>query len=130
MTAKYGARGETMFRLPKASRSRMKVVAAMGGYKTMLEWLEAMITYGEKGSHPSENQIILTFPDKKTADYVRLVCRRRGMALEAYIIDNFEWDETLPCLVDSDEEHEPSKEICEGCDQAISGHCPDSKAVS
>ena len=48
MTAKYGARGETMFRLPKASRSRMKVVAAMGGYKTMLEWLEAKIAKDEK----------------------------------------------------------------------------------
>ena len=46
--AKYGARGETMFRLPKASRSRMKVVAAMGGYKSMLEWLEAMIAKDEK----------------------------------------------------------------------------------
>ena len=48
MTAKYGARGETMFRLPKASRSRMKVVAAMGGYKTMLEWLETKITEDEE----------------------------------------------------------------------------------
>jgi len=48
MTAKYGARGETMFRLPKASRSRMKVVAAMGGYKTMLEWLGAKIAEDEE----------------------------------------------------------------------------------
>ena len=48
MTAKYGARGETMFRLPKASRSRMKVVAAMGGYKTMLEWLETKIAEDEE----------------------------------------------------------------------------------
>ena len=47
MTAKYGSRGETMFRLPKSSRSRMKVVAAMGGYKTMLGWLETKIAEDE-----------------------------------------------------------------------------------
>jgi hypothetical protein len=48
MTAKYGARGETTQRLPKALRSRMKVVAATGGYKTMLEWLEAKIDEDEE----------------------------------------------------------------------------------
>jgi hypothetical protein len=47
-SAKYGARGETMFRLPKVLRSRMKVVAATGGYKTMLEWLEAKIAEDEE----------------------------------------------------------------------------------
>ena len=48
MTAKYGARNETTQRLSKALRSRMKVVAAMGGYKTMLEWLEAKIAEDEE----------------------------------------------------------------------------------
>jgi hypothetical protein len=81
------------------------------------------------GSAP-ENQILLTFKDKETADYVRLVCRRKGTHLAQYILDNFEWDDPLPCLVDLNETHESSKEICEGCDQLTSGNCPDGlKAV-
>ena len=48
MTAKYGSRNEAGFRMPKPMRTRMKVVAAMGGYKTMLEWLETKITEDEK----------------------------------------------------------------------------------
>ena len=67
MTAKYGARGETMFRLPKASRSRMKVVAAMGGYKSMLEWLEAKIAEDEEKYWIVQNAGLVK-PGKKEAD--------------------------------------------------------------
>ena len=45
-------------------------------------------------------QILLTFADKETADYVRLICRRKGIALEAYIVDNFEWDDKPDCISD------------------------------
>ena len=48
MTAKYGSRNEAGFRMPKPLRTRMKVVAAMGGYKTMLEWLETKISEDEE----------------------------------------------------------------------------------
>ena len=48
MTAKYGSRNEAGFRMPKPMRTRMKVVAAMGGYKTMLEWLETKIAEDEE----------------------------------------------------------------------------------
>jgi len=47
-SAKYGSRNEAGFRMPKPLRTRMKVVAAMGGYKTMLEWLEAKIAEDEE----------------------------------------------------------------------------------
>ena len=40
----------------------------------------------------SQNQILITFHDKETAEYVRRVCRRKGTDLATYILDNFEWD--------------------------------------
>ena len=68
----------------------------------------------------SENQILLTFANKDIADYVRLVCRRKGTDLESYIVDNFEWDGMPNCIFDNEK---PSKEVCEDCDNA--DRCPD-----
>lgn len=71
-------------------------------------------------------QIILTFADKETAEYVRLVCRRKGTDLESYILDNFEWDDQLECIND------PPKKItvktCDDCDFIET--CPDAKRRS
>jgi hypothetical protein len=67
----------------------------------------------------TENTIRLIFADKETVDYIRLVCTRKGITLESYIIDNFEWDDKLPCLV----EDQINEEICDGC-QYIEV-CPD-----
>ena len=66
----------------------------------------------------TDKNVVLTFADKETADYVKLVCKRKGTTLEDYIIDNFEWDEQLPCL-----EEQPIKDMCEECD--FSSCCPD-----
>jgi len=70
-----------------------------------------------------ENQIVLSFKDKETADYVRLVCRRKGTDLESYILDNIEWDDPLPCSSDLNEGEKITVETCDGCDQR--SHCPD-----
>ena len=48
MTAKYGARGQTTFRLTKALRERMRAVAKESKSANMLEWLKAKITEDEK----------------------------------------------------------------------------------
>ena len=69
----------------------------------------------------NENTIILTFPDADTANYVRLVCSRKSITLEDYIIDNFEWDDKLPCRTYY--VPFPTVETCEGCD--YSDKCPD-----
>jgi len=70
-----------------------------------------------------DNQIVLTFADKETADYVRIVCKRKGTTLEQYIIGNFEWDDQLFCLSDLNEGQKITVEICEGCD--FIEKCPD-----
>ena len=66
----------------------------------------------------TDKNIILTFADKEIVDYIKLVCKRKGTTLEGYIIDNFEWDEQLPCL-----EEQITKDTCEGCD--FFDRCPD-----
>lgn len=66
------------------------------------------------------NQILLTFKDKDTADYVRLVCRRKGISLDEYILGNFEWDDTLYCLIEGGN---ITADTCDGCDYA--DRCPD-----
>ena len=48
MTAKYGARGQTTFRLTKALRERMRVVARESKSANMLEWLKAKIAEDEE----------------------------------------------------------------------------------
>lgn len=73
-----------------------------------------------------DNQILLTFPDKETADYVLLIARRKGFNIPDYILDNFEWDDRLDCI------DNPPKKItvktCEGCD--FTDRCPDAKVIS
>ncbi len=61
--------------------------------------------------------IILTFADEETANYINTICKRKGTTLEDYIIDNFEWDDQLECLDGA------TKEMCEYCDYA--DKCPD-----
>lgn len=68
-----------------------------------------------------ENQILLSFADKETADYVRLVCRRKNTNLESYILDNFEWDDQPECI----HEGKVTKTFCKDCDER--SHCPDRK---
>lgn len=65
----------------------------------------------------AKNQILLTFKDEATADYVRLVSSRKGYDLENYILGNFEWDDRFPCL----EKIDPKD--CKICDFFES--CPD-----
>lgn len=53
--------------------------------------------------------------------YVKKVCRRKGMSLHDYIIDNFEWDDMPECITES---KRPGR-ICHTCD--YNSVCPDSK---
>jgi hypothetical protein len=69
------------------------------------------------------NQILLTFKDQGTADYVKLICRRKGYDLESYILDNFEWDDLLHCQSDLNEGEPITAIICDGCN--FSDKCPD-----
>ena len=48
MTAKYGARGQTTFRLTKALREQMRAVAKESKSANMLEWLKTKIAEDEK----------------------------------------------------------------------------------
>ena len=48
MTAKYGARGQTTFRLTKELREQMRAVAKESKSANMLEWLKAKIAEDEK----------------------------------------------------------------------------------
>ena len=48
MTAKYGARNETTFRLTKALREQMRAVAKESKSANMLEWLKAKIAEDEE----------------------------------------------------------------------------------
>jgi len=69
------------------------------------------------------NQVLLTFEDKETAEYVRLVCRRKGTDLPAYILDNFEWDDPIECLSSFNEDEKITAATCEGCEHNLT--CPD-----
>jgi len=70
----------------------------------------------------TSKNIFLTFKDAETADYVKTVCRRKGITLESYILDNFEWDDKPLCFY-----LEKSEKIthltCEDCDYI--DRCPD-----
>jgi len=70
------------------------------------------------------NQIVLAFEDEMQADYVKLMCRRKGTSLESYIVDNFEWDYMPDCLHPEGSENITSK-VCKGCDWIDT--CPDAK---
>ena len=41
--------------------------------------------------------VILSF-NEETEKYVRLLCTRKGILLEDYILDNFEWDDKPDCI--------------------------------
>lgn len=73
--------------------------------------------------HINEKTILLTFPDKEITEYVRLVCRRKGIDLAAYIVDNFEWDDKPDCILNPNEKI--TSETCLGCEYSES--CPDVK---
>jgi hypothetical protein len=66
---------------------------------------------------PQENQILVTFEDKSTVDYILLVSRRKGYDLGDYIQGNFEWDDMLPCI------DKINPEDCQFCD--FREQCPD-----
>lgn len=68
-------------------------------------------------------QILLNFGDKETVDYINLVCRRKCIDLEDYILDNFEWDDKLPCMDENDSVRDDDPFCCVGCDYAVT--CPD-----
>jgi hypothetical protein len=65
-------------------------------------------------------QLLLTFADKETADYVKTVCRRKGTSLESYILGNMEWDTMPECI-----ESEYDWKTCHSCD--YSNRCPDAR---
>jgi len=68
--------------------------------------------------------IILKFKDKETADYVRLICKRKGITLEDYIIDNFEWDDEPYCFYyGQGAPLEVNSDVCDGCEYLDT--CPD-----
>ena len=73
-------------------------------------------------NNDSPENIILTFKDKETADYVRLVCRRKAINLADYVVDNFEWDDQISCLSDLNEGEKITGETCDGCDHITTCH--------
>lgn len=72
------------------------------------------------GDYMKKNQILLTFDDEETTEYIKTVCRRKGVALERYILENFEWDTLPECFYMKPEEVEQSCGECEYNDV-----CPD-----
>jgi hypothetical protein len=72
-----------------------------------------------------DRQIVLTFADKETIDYVKLVCRRKGTSLESYIVGNLEWDDKLECISFSGKGLMINWRMCNRCD--YSDRCPDAK---
>lgn len=73
-----------------------------------------------EGVNMPENTITLKFADSDTVDYINLICKRKCVDLESYILDNFEWDDPLTCIVEGGE---ITSEMCEGCNFADG--CPD-----
>jgi len=43
--------------------------------------------------------LLLVFDTAKTAQYVELMCRRKGTTPERYIVENMEWDDKPDCLM-------------------------------
>jgi len=68
-----------------------------------------------------DNQILLTFKDRETVKFIRLVVRRKCTDLEGYILDNFEWDDQPDCI--NIPGIKVSRKTCKGCDYL--GGCPD-----
>jgi hypothetical protein len=62
--------------------------------------------------------------DEDTERYVRLMCTRKGVTLEDYVLGNLEWDDKPDCLVDKVMVKIP-KGICWECQWF--DKCPDAK---
>jgi hypothetical protein len=60
--------------------------------------------------------------DGETERYVRLMCTRKGVSIEDYILGNLEWDSKPDCLSEKVLMKIP-KGICRGCEYAAT--CPD-----
>lgn len=69
-----------------------------------------------------KNQILLTFQNEDEVNYILTVARRKGYRLPNYLLDNMNWDQTLPCL-SLEPEEKINVETCRGCDFA--DRCPD-----
>lgn len=65
------------------------------------------------GDAMKKNQILLTFDDGEVTEYIKTVCRRKGVTLERYILENFEWDIMPICFYIKPEEVEQACEDCE-----------------
>ena len=63
--------------------------------------------------------LLLVFDTAKTAQYVELMCRRKGTTPERYIVENMEWDDKPDCMCSNRRSHR----ICYDC-QWVSV-CPD-----
>ncbi|MDD2246408.1 MAG: hypothetical protein PHC39_04935 [Proteiniphilum sp.] len=70
-----------------------------------------------------DTQILLTFPDKETADYAKLISRRKCVSLESYIIDNYEWDSPLECMQEFNNGKKVKWTMCRDCE--YNECCPD-----
>ena len=67
----------------------------------------------DDGDAMKKNQILLTFDDEETTEYIKTVCRRKGVTLERYILENFEWDTMPECFYVKPEEVEQACKECE-----------------
>jgi len=65
------------------------------------------------GDAMKKNQILLTFDSEETTDYIKMVCRRKGVTLDRYILENFEWDDMPECFYVKPEEVEQACRECE-----------------
>lgn len=83
------------------------------GYENMLRKIRSH----PRNLAPQKNQILVSFKDRATVDYILLVSRRKGHDLGDYIEGNFEWDDMLPCV------DKINPEDCQFCDFRES--CPD-----
>lgn len=82
-----------------------------------------MIDTSQNHDSSAKNQIVLTFSDEETAEYIRLVCRRKGIDLAGYVNDNLEWDDQIYCLSAFNPSDKLTADICEGCQYIDT--CPD-----
>lgn len=70
-----------------------------------------------------KHTIVLEFADKETVDFINLICKRKGITLEGYIVDNLEWDDKPACF--DPEVSRITHKVCEECDYF--DRCPDVK---
>lgn len=73
--------------------------------------------FSSKFADKLEKLLILQFNEKEQIDHIRKIARRKGFTIPDYILDNFEWDDKLPCL------EKINPEDCKTCD--FSSSCRD-----